>query len=202
MGTKIIGQAVENSNNNEVNGADSIDIESLVGGPLCCGKIEKSSIESLIGGPLYYKVEEENTADQFKVPRPVRDSKAGTVSTEEMEIKVPLLEQAPISSLQMDESTVIFENEVKTRDIHNGETKEDASSTPDFKLRFGLSTNITGNVSSDSSRQRKEESSATYKIHARASQQPLPEGMTRINSLLTQEKESLRVDSDEKSLEK
>lgn len=130
-----------------------------------------------------------NTLD-FEVERPVAKDD-GSMSTEKFSISAPLLSLVPVPAFTMDELTVDFEMEVKNSDMSQTEAKADVQSTVNYKSWFGLSANITGNVSSDSTHKRESDSSATYKIHARAIQQPPSEGMAKLTALFSQMMETI-----------
>lgn len=182
-----------------------LPIESLIGGPfLAAAKVQQQLAATYVDTVMKLAYKETETEDKkkaqetnilsFEVPRPVINEKNGetSVTVENMQINAPLLALVQIPSFQMDEVTVDFDMEVKTSDMKSDETKADVSSTVNFKSWFGLNASITGNVSSDSVHKRESDSSATYKIHARAIQQPPSEGMAKLTSLLTQAMEPLR----------
>lgn len=187
-----------------------LPIESLIGGPfLAAAKVQQQLAATYVDTvmKLAYREKEEKKEKNgendgkttketnlltFEVPRPIINENDGSVTVENMQINAPLLALVQIPSFQMDEVTVDFDMEVKTSDMKSDETKAAVSSTVNFKSWFGLNANITGNVSSDSVHKRESDSSATYKIHARAIQQPPSEGMAKLTSLLTQAMEPLR----------
>lgn len=125
-----------------------------------------------------------NTLD-LTIERPVigKDGKPGAPI--KSTVKAPLLSLVPLPALTMDEVTVDFNMEVKTTETASNNTHADLSSTLEYKSWWGLDTNITGNVSSDTEHKRESDSSATYTIHARAIQQPPAEGMAKLTALLS-----------------
>lgn len=108
------------------------------------------------------------------------------MSTQDVSINAPLLSLVPLPAFTMDELTVDFEMEVKQSDIKEDHTKSDISSTLSYKSWYGLNASITGTVSSESTHKRETDSTATYKIHARAVQQQPSEGMAKLTSLFAQ----------------
>lgn len=206
-GTVADGDTPKKDGNDVASSFAGLPIESLIGGPfLAAAKVQQQLAATYVDTvmKLAYrekkkKEEKEETKQEtniltFEVPRPVISEKDGetSVEVENMQINAPLLALVQIPSFQMDEVTVDFDMEVKTSDMKSDETKMDVGSTVNFKSWFGLNASITGNVSSDSVHKRESDSSATYKIHARAIQQPPSEGMAKLTSLLTQAMEPLR----------
>lgn len=207
-GTVADGDTPKKDGNDVASSFAGLPIESLIGGPfLAAAKVQQQLAATYVDTvmKLAYrekkkKEENEETKQEtniltFEVPRPVINEEADgktSVTVENMQINAPLLALVQIPSFQMDEVTVDFDMEVKTSDMKSDETKADVSSTVNFKSWFGLNASITGNVSSDSVHKRESDSSATYKIHARAIQQPPSEGMAKLTSLLTQAMEPLR----------
>lgn len=203
-GTVTGGETPKKDGNDVASSFAGLPIESLIGGPfLAAAKVQQQLAATYVDTvqKLAYREKKENNETKqetniltFEVPRPVIDEKDGktSVTVENMQINAPLLALVQIPSFQMDEVTVDFDMEVKTSDMKSDETKADVSSTVNFKSWFGLNASITGNVSSDSVHKRESDSSATYKIHARAIQQPPSEGMAKLTSLLTQAMEPLR----------
>lgn len=124
-----------------------------------------------------------NTLD-LTLQRPVI-KEGGEMSTTEVKVNAPLLSLVPLPALTMDEVTVDFNMEVKTNEMSSSETKADVSTKVSYKSWFGLSADITGNVTSDSQHKRQSDSSATYTVHARAIQQPPADGMQKLTSLLS-----------------
>lgn len=205
-GTLADGDTPKKAGDDVASSFAGLPIESLIGGPfLAAAKVQQQLAATYVDtvmklayrekkGQSGDKSEQETNILSFEVPRPVISEKDGktSVDVENMQINAPLLALVQIPSFQMDEVTVDFDMEVKTSDMKSDETKEDVSSTVNFKSWFGLNASITGNVSSDSVHKRESDSSATYKIHARAIQQPPSEGMAKLTSLLTQAMEPLR----------
>ena len=173
-----------------------LPIESLICGPIIAAAKGQQELTAVyVDGlmKLAYKDGqsggETNTLD-FNLDRPVQNND-GTVATQQVKISAPLLSLVPVPAFMMDELTVDFNMEVKNSDLSSTETKADVSTTLSYKSWFGLSTQITGNVSSDSSHKRETDSSATYQIHARAIQQPPSEGMAKLTALFAQAMEPI-----------
>lgn len=110
--------------------------------------------------------------------------------------------EAPIGSMNVSVNAQGVKTEMQETDTESAqEVKEEvqetdtssmsASTSTNYKSWFGLSANITGSVSSDSSHKRETDGTATYKIHARAAQQPPSEGMEKMTSLFAQAMEPI-----------
>jgi hypothetical protein len=119
------------------------------------------------------------------VDRPVQKDD-GTVTTQNVSIKAPLISLVPVPTFTMDEMTVDFDMEVKDSQISSSDTSTKGDTNINVKTWFGLKANISGSVTSDTSHKRETDSSATYKIHARAIQQPPSEGMAKLTALFAQ----------------
>jgi len=124
-----------------------------------------------------------NTLD-MTLQRPVINAD-GSMSTQDTKISAPLLALVLIPAFSIGTVTVDFNMEVKTSEMSGSETKADVSTKVSYRSWFGLNAEITGNVSSDSQHKRQGDSSATYTVHARASQLPTAEGMAKLTSLLS-----------------
>lgn len=122
---------------------------------------------------------------EFNYERPTIKADGGE-GKDDYTIKAPLISLVPVPAFTMDELTVDFNMEVKSMEMSEDKTHADVNSTVKYNSWFGLDASITGNVSSDSDHKRQTDSTATYKIHARAVQQPPSEGMAKLTSLLAQ----------------
>lgn len=183
-----------------------LPIESLICAPLVAGAkaqqeltavyvdgIMKLAYQGSSDGNTNNNEKRTNTLD-FTIDRPVAKDD-GSIATEKFTINAPLLSLVPVPAFTMDELTVDFEMEVKNSDMSQTETKADVQSKVNYKSWFGLSANITGNVSSDSTHKRTSDSSATYKISARAIQQQPSEGMAKLTALFSQMMEPIPAGS-------
>lgn len=131
---------------------------------------------------------------EFQYERPIigADKK---VTVQKCKVEAPLISLVPVPAFTMDELTVDFDMEVKSTELQDDKSHKDASSTVKYNSWFGLDASITGNISSDSEHKRQTDSSATYKIHARAVQQPPSEGMAKLTSLMAQAMEPITVEN-------
>lgn len=132
-----------------------------------------------------------NTLD-FTFNRPFI-SEDGSTTTKEESVNASLLSLAPVPTFTIDEVVVDFDMEVKNSEVSTENKNATVESTVGYKSFRGLSTNIKGSVTSDSEHKRETDTSATYKIHARAVQQPPAAGMNKLTDLLAQTMEPIVI---------
>ncbi|MDR2483811.1 MAG: DUF2589 domain-containing protein [Treponema sp.] len=179
-----------------------LPIESLICGPiLAAARGQQALTDVYIDGILNLAYEERPEKGksapktrilEFQYQRPVT-AQDKAPEYQDASIKAPLLSLVPVPAFTMDELTVDFEMEVKASDMQTDTDHKDAGGEVNYHSMFGLSAKITGKVSSDSTHTRNTDSSAKYKIHARAIQQPPSEGMAKLTSLFAQAMEPINV---------
>lgn len=176
-----------------------LPIESLICGPILAAARGQQELTAFyIDGvkKLAYEDESAKKTNQieFQYERPIigADKK---VTVQKCKVEAPLISLVPVPAFTMDELTVDFDMEVKSTELQDDKSHKDASSTVKYNSWFGLDASITGNISSDSEHKRQTDSSATYKIHARAVQQPPSEGMAKLTSLMAQAMEPITVEN-------
>lgn len=176
-----------------------LPIESLICGPILAAARGQQELTALyIDGvkKLAYEDESAKKTNQieFQYERPIigADKK---VTVQKCKVEAPLISLVPVPAFTMDELTVDFDMEVKSTELQDDKSHKDASSTVKYNSWFGLDASITGNISSDSEHKRQTDSSATYKIHARAVQQPPSEGRAKLTSLMAQAMEPITVEN-------
>lgn len=176
-----------------------LPIESLICGPILAAARGQQELTALyIDGvkTLAYEDESAKKTNQieFQYERPIigADKK---VTVQKCKVEAPLISLVPVPAFTMDELTVDFDMEVKSTELQDDKSHKDASSTVEYNSWFGPDASITGNISSDSEHKRQTDSSATYKIHARAVQQPPSEGMAKLTSLMAQAMEPITVEN-------
>lgn len=176
-----------------------LPIESLICGPILAAARGQQELTALyIDGVKKLAYEDESAKKmnqiEFQYERPIigADKK---VTVQKCKVEAPLISLVPVPAFTMDELTVDFDMEVKSTELQDDKSHKDASSTVKYNSRFGLDASITGNISSDSEHKRQTDSSATYKIHARAVQQPPSEGMAKLTSLMAQAMEPITVEN-------
>lgn len=134
-----------------------------------------------------------NTLD-LTVERPIISKDGSKVENQKFTVSAPILSLVPIPAFTMDEVVVDFDMEVKNSEISTEKNSAGIESTVGYKSFWGVSASIKGNVTSDSEHKRETDTSATYKIHARAVQQPPAAGMNKLTDLLTQAMEPIVLD--------
>lgn len=176
-----------------------LPIESLICGPILAAARGQQELTALyIDGVKKLAYEDESAKKmnqiEFQYERPIigADKK---VTVQKCKVEAPLISLVPVPAFTMDELTVDFDMEVKGTELQDDKSHKDASSTVKYNSWFGPDASITGNISSDSEHKRQTDSSATYKIHARAVQQPPSEGMAKLTSLMAQAMEPITVEN-------
>ena len=118
----------------------------------------------------------------FKFSKAVVDDETGETKTTPVEVTAPLLSLVPVPAFTMDEVTVNFDMEVKESSVQ--ETSVDTeSSVLSNHSAWGFSSNIAGKVAPKKENMRSTDTSAKYEIHAKATQQPSKEGMSKLAEL-------------------
>lgn len=171
----------------------SLPIESLICKPIIAAAQGQQELTAVyIDGikKLAYDDNGDTNKLSFAYKRPVVQQD-GTMSSQDCTVDAPLLSLVPLPAFTMDELTVDFNMEIKSMDMEDSKTHKDVSSTVKYNSWFGLNASITGNVSSDTEHKRQTDSTATYKIHARAVQQQPSEGMAKLTALFAQSMEPI-----------
>jgi len=163
-----------------------LPMESLIGGPLqaaCNAQVQLAKAETQFINEV--GLIENGSKDSlttrtvdFEATRPV-NLPDGTITSETMNIKAPVLSIVPIPALLIDEVDVKFNMEVKTS--AESSSKTDASASLAGKAGWGpFSVKISGSVSTHRENTRKTDNSAKYEVHVHASQSEPPEGLMRV----------------------
>lgn len=196
-GTAVLdtGKVTENTPaNDDVAGSfTGLPIESLISKPIVAAAQAQQELTAVyIDGikKLAYDESGKTNMLNFSYDRPVIKPD-GKVGTQEYTINAPMLSLVPLPAFTMDELTVDFNMEVKDMSMSDSKTHTDVGSSVKYNSWFGLDASITGNVSSDTEHKRQTDSTASYKVHARAVQQPPSEGMAKLTSLFAQAMEPI-----------
>ena len=134
-----------------------------------------------------------NTLD-LTIERPIISKDGSKVENKKFTVSAPILSLVPVPAFTMDEVVVDFDMEVKNSEISTEKNSAGIESTLGYKSFWGVSASIKGNVTADSEHKRETDTSATYKIHARAVQHPAASGMDKLTDLLTQAMEPIVLD--------
>lgn len=181
--------------NNPADQFVGLPIESLICAPILAaakGQQELTAVYVETIKKLAYKDGNSGAANvlEFDMQRPVVQQD-GSMSQQSYKVQAPLISLVPVPAFVMDELVVDFDMEVKESTLQEDTVQKEASANVNFKSWFGLNASISGKVTSSSTQKRETDSSATYKIHARALQQPPSEGMAKLTSLFAQGMEPL-----------
>ncbi|GHV08552.1 alpha-amylase [Clostridia bacterium] len=205
-GNKSPSSTVTGSDDSAANIASdfaALPIESLIVAPvIAAARGQQQLTATYIDGimKLAYadgKAGAVNTLD-FTYDRPVTtvdQTGNSQITSQSYTLKAPLLSLVPVSAFTMDELTVDFDMEVKNSSLQDDKSHSDAGTVVKYNSWFGLDASITGNVSSDSEHKRTSDTTATYKVHVRAVQQPPSEGMAKLTALFAQTMEPLKAGS-------
>lgn len=184
-----------------------LPIETLIGTPfLAAAKAQQeltaTYVETVLG--LAYGKEDLSTDHSnpeknkvntlnLTIERPIISESGSEIKKKSFTVNAPILSLVPIPAFTMDEVVVDFDMEVKNSEVSTENKNATVESTVGYKSFWGLSTNIKGSVTSDSEHKRETDTSATYKIHARAVQQPPAAGMNKLTDLLAQTMEPIVI---------
>jgi hypothetical protein len=135
---------------------------------------------------------------EFAFTQPVPDpANPGAVIEEESKLTVPLLSLAPIPFIRVSDLNVSFE--FKIRDVSSNQSKFEITGKTGFEnttttegktasgsLSVESKTNVTASVSAtyQSSNRQTTDRSATFKMTMNAVQDAMPEGLSRVLSIL------------------
>lgn len=181
------------SNGGEAGEFAALPIESLICKPIIAAAQGQQELTAVyIDGIKKLAYDESGNTNKlsFAYKKPVVQPD-GTMNSQDAVIEAPLLSLVPLPAFTMDELTVDFNMEVKNTQMSDSKTHTDVGSTVKYNSWFGLNASITGNISADTEHKRQTDSTATYKVHARAVQQPPSEGMAKLTSLFTQAMEPI-----------
>lgn len=181
---------------NIANQFSGLDMAALIGGPLsaACNAqsmlakstldfIEEVGLEASDG-----KGERKVRTANFSFTRAADSAEAGKMSTEDVEMKIPLLAIVNVPALSIDKVNITFDMEVKSST--SAETKKDKQGEGEANagLKIGpfhMDVKIKGSISCHESNTRSSDNSAKYHVEVSASQQKTPEGLSRMLDILS-----------------
>lgn len=176
-----------------------LPIETLIGAPFIAAakaqqELTATYVETVMGLAYGKNASEKkvNTLD-LTIERSVISEGGNEVQKKSFTVNAPILSLVPIPAFTMDEVVVNFEMEVKNSEVKTDKQDANVESTVGYKSFWGLGANIKGSVASNSEHKRETDTSATYKIHARAVQQQPAAGMNKLTDLLTQTMEPIII---------
>ena len=187
-------------NNNEglvniANQFSGLDMAALIGGPLSAAcdaqtMLAKSTLNFIeeVGleapdGDGNRKVRTAN----FSFTRAADSAEQGKMSSEKVDMNVPLLAIVNVPALSIDKVNITFDMEVKSS--MSSESKKDKAGEigADAGLKIGpfsMNVKIKGSISCHESNTRSSDNSAKYHVEISASQQRTPEGLSRMLDIL------------------
>lgn len=180
-----------------------LPLETLIGSPFIAAAKAQQDLTATyvetVMGLTYGRDNDDDDKNKNKkvntlnltIERPVISEDGNKVEKKEFTVSAPILSLVPVPAFTMDEVVVDFEMEVKNSEVNTENQNSTVESTVGYKSFWGLSANIKGSVTSDSKHKRETDTSATYKIHARAVQHPPASGMEKLTDLLTQTMEPI-----------
>lgn len=193
-----------------VNSFEGLPLETLIGSPfLAAAKAQQELTATYVETvwDLAYGKEQNKNAHKtddgiqnkvntlnLTIERPII-SENGNVEKKDFTVSAPILSLVPVPAFTMDEVVVDFNMEVKNSEISTEHTGSGVESSLDYKSFWGVSAHIKGSLTADSEHKRETDTSATYKIHARAVQHPPAAGMDKLTDILTQTMEPIIVPS-------
>lgn len=114
----------------------------------------------------------------------------GTMSVQRIMVKPPLLGLVPVQSLLIDEISVNFSIEVRMQNSLINKSQDDKSVS---ESNAGVTT--TGKISTQRENTRNTDKTAKYDVTLKATQQAVPEGMSKLMDLMASCVEPFNLDS-------
>lgn len=119
---------------------------------------------------------------EFDLERPVKKID-GTIGSNTIAIKAPLLGLVPAPNLLIEDVHIDFQMEVTTAATQKDTTATEASASASYKGWFGISASIQGKVSTNRESTRSTNQTAKYQVSVNARQQRPTEGMSKLMDL-------------------
>ncbi len=125
----------------------------------------------------------------FNMTRPNRQAD-GSIKQERVGLSVPVLSIVPIPNLQVSSLTVDFEMTVQSQFSNTDKNQQAASIDAEvsgggpFGLGVHYDVKVHGEVAHQHEQTRSGDSSAKYRFHVEAKQQPPPEGLMKVLDIL------------------
>ena len=127
------------------------------------------------------------TTTSFKTSVQMSDA-GGAQTTQKVDVTVPLLAITPIPNLLIDHVTTEFDFSISQ--TYQETTKVNATASLDVGLnapaKWLVNASLKGNISRESSKEQNVSRSGSLKVKVEASQAPIPEGLAKILSFVTQ----------------
>lgn len=192
-----------------------LDMSALIGGPLrtaCKAQtmLAQSQLNFIKEVGLY---EEENKKTivrtaSFSFTRSTAGESEGNGATkgyeEQVEMNVPVLALVNVPSLAIDKVNITFDMEVKSSTSSQSTSDKSLGADVGGSGKFGFfkfNVSIKGSVSSHEKNTRTSDNSAKYHVGVYASQQPTPEGLSRVLDILNTAIAPTNIEKKEKTTE-
>lgn len=173
-----------------------LDMAALIGGPLSAAcdvqmMLARSTLDFIenvgLDAPDDKGVRKVRTAN-FSFSRAGEGDGANQYRTETVEMNVPLLAVVNVPSLAIDKVDITFDMEVKSST--SSESKKDKQGELDASAGlkigpFNMNVKIKGSISCHESNTRSSDNSAKYHVEVHASQQKIPEGLSRMLDIIS-----------------
>lgn len=190
----------ENDSKSITNSFIGLPLETLIGTPFIAAAKAQQELTATYVETVWDLAYGKNTDKKINtldltIERPIISNDGSKVENKKFTVSAPILSLVPVPAFTMDEVVVDFDMEVKNSEISTEKNSAGIESTLGYKSFWGVSASIKGNVTADSEHKRETDTSATYKIHARAVQHPAASGMEKLTDLLTQAMEPIMVNT-------
>lgn len=180
---------------------DGLPMEDLIGGPLIAavnaqGKMAMQTAEFIKNVGVNSETGELNTVGfSYKKAKTADD---GTTTMEDKTIIVPVLSIVNIPSLKVKKVEIDFEMEVKQQSQTKSEVSTEVTAEAKYSSSFSpFSAKITAKVAGKRENTRSTDNSAKYSVKVLAEDCGVPEGLSRVLTMLS----NIIVEADEKKTE-
>ena len=170
-----------------------IPMSDLIGGPLAASCVAQYNLATTMIGfvnSIGFDKSKTRTLD-FDLERPV-DNGTGTLSTETVSVKAPLLGLVPIPALLIETINIDFSMEVKQSTSSSTKTEASVEAKASGGFLWGKAS-ITGKVSTNRENTRKTDNTAKYNVNVVAKQQQPQEGMAKLMDLMASAVEPIAI---------
>lgn len=172
-----------------------LDMAALIGGPLkavCSAQamLAVSTADFITDVCMEKDSEGKPTSlstANFAFDRVVTNSETGAISTEKVNMSIPILSIVNVPNLEIDDVKIVFDMEVKETTSHEEKKDKEGKLDADAHLKIGpfnMNVKVSGSVSCHEANTRSTDNSAKYHVEVHASNGPLLEGLSRVLDIL------------------
>lgn len=122
----------------------------------------------------------------FAFEQPLKNED-GTVTSQTVKVKAPMLSILPLPALKVKEAEVTFSMQVNSSTEDTSESSSEGGYEGQAKVGWGpfsMSVKVHGKTSSHSKHTRKSDNSAKYDVHVLATDEGISEGLSRILDMM------------------